>query len=417
MIVLIGINHNSAPVEVREKFVFCEKDIIKFTSFFKNKDWFKGLVVVSTCNRTEFYFELITQNDHDYYNEIINILTNYRKFDGNIQDFTYKHTNKEAAKHLFTVSSGLDSMALGEYQVVTQLKDAFDISKRNKIAGSANCRLFQQAFKASKRVRTSTKMNEGAVSVSYAAVELVSKKIKNIAEMPILAIGAGETGQLVIQSLKKKKCQFISVANRTYDKTLEVSKQLEVKPVFFENLDAELTKNDILLISTSSKKPIITKEQVENAMIDRKNKPLLMIDLSVPRNISAEVKTLENVSLFDVDDLRGVIEENYAKRKEKIQQAEQIIDSLVTEYMDWLSTRILQPMIQKLSENFKEINKKEIEGFQKNKVKIDYSKAIEYGDHITNKYVRLLIKKIKTVTDNGKKAEMIELVNELFELD
>ncbi len=416
MIALVGINHKTAPIEIREKFVFCETDILNFYKLFRNFNWFNGIVIISTCNRTEIYFEIVDNSDIDYIEKIIEILKDYRKFDNDLKKYLYTYKNKEAVTHLFRVCSGLDSMALGEYQIVNQLKTAFNISNENKLIGPELTRMFHKAFEASKKARTATKMNEGAISVSYAAVELVNKNFKDFSNHSVLSVGTGETGRLVVQNLKKKNCNNISIANRTFENTLVACKHFEASPLEFENIDNQLHNYDIVFISTASKKPIITELQVRKAMQKRNGKPIMLVDLSVPRNISSDVSKIENIKLFDVDDLQEIIQENYEKRKVKIVEAEKIISKIVDEYTNWLSSRVLFPTIQKISSNFKEVNKKEIDGFQKNKVKIDYAKAIEYGDHITNKYIRLLIKNIKSVTDNGKKTEMLELVNEIFEL-
>jgi len=413
MIKLLGLNHKSAPIDVRGKFVFCEEDIKRFVPLLQEKG-ILGAVVISTCNRTEIYVEYNNDSKSQDFEIFENTLFSYRKAEKALGVHFYRKEQDEAARHLFHVVSGLDSMALGEYQIVGQVKDAFNLCEKNGLVSPALFRLFNKAFEAGKRVRTETRISKGAVSISYAAVDLASKKLNNLKLQPVLLIGAGQTGELTIQNLLKKGCEQFTIINRTYEKAIEIADKYKGKAENFDQLEELLLVNNIVITSTASKKPLITKEIVENAMIARNSKPLFFVDLSVPRNVAHEVSEVENVHVYDIDDLNNIVEDTFGRRRGEICAAEEIIEEVVADFADWVYTRSLIPTFQSISSCFQEINKNEFQGFVKNQQDIDYKKASEYGEHITNKLIRTMISNVKSLTDNGKKQEYINLVNLLF---
>lgn len=417
MIALYGLNHKTAPIEIREKFVFCEEDIKRFASIIKNTTDFKGIIVVSTCNRTEFYFEVSDKDVNSTFAMFETTLFVYRNAQKNARNYFYKKINDDAAHHLFHVTSGLDSMALGEYQIVKQMKDAFGFSEKYNANSPVLIRLFNKAFEASNKVRTNTEMNRGAVSVSYAAVEMTRNKLGSLTQHPILLIGAGETGELTINGLIKKGCKNFTVTNRTYDKAIKLANKYNGKAEDFSQINDLLVNNNIIISSTASKKPLVTVDMVHKAMAKRNNKPLVFVDLSVPRNIQKEVADIENVSVYDIDELKDVIEQNYEKKKTEISHAEQIIDTIVTDFNDWYCSRILTSTFQGISNRLKEVNKSQLDGFKKVKNDDEAEKVSQFGDIMTSKLTRLMIRNVKTITDNGRNKEYVELVNKLFELN
>ncbi len=413
MIELLGLNHKSAPIEVREKFVFCEEDIKRFVPLLREKG-ILGAVIVSTCNRTEIYVDFDDDGDFSGFEVFEETLFNYRKVDKSLRTHFYRKSQNEAARHLFHVVSGLDSMALGEYQIVGQVKDAYNISQRNNLISPVLIRLFNKAFEAGKKVRTETCISKGAVSISYAAVDLASKKLASLSSQPVLLIGAGQTSELTLQNLIKKGCDKFTIVNRTFENAVEMSEKYNATAEDYSKLEELLLINNIVISSTASKKPLITKEMVANAMTLRNNRPLFFVDLSVPRNIAHEVAELENVYVYDIDNLNLVVEDTFGKRRGEICAAEQIIEEVVVDFFNWLGSRTLIPTFQSISHCFQTIHQNELEGFMKNSKEIDYQKATEYGEHITNKLIRTMISNVKSITDNGKKQEYINLVHQLF---
>jgi len=416
MIGLFGLNHKSAPIEVREKFVFCEEDIKRFVPELKAKGA-SGAVVLSTCNRTEIYFEMDDSDPSGNFELISNTLIHYRHASPEVKLHFYQLKNEDAVRHLFKVISGLDSMALGEYQVVSQIKEAFEISKKNLFCSSVLFKLFNDALRTGKKVRTNTALNKGAVSISYAGVQLAGKKLKNLSTQKILLVGAGQTAELTLLNLIKKGCTDFTVVNRTQEKACGLADKYNCKVGDFEDLEGHLAKNNIIITSTASKKPLFTSEVVKKAMEKREYKSLFFIDLSVPRNVACEVNDIEHVYVYDIDALNEVIEDNLDKRKGEITRAEEIIEESVSEFSVWHSNQILAPTFQNITDRFMEINKTLLDGFVRNPGDSEYEKATAYGEMITKKFIGMMIENVKSVTNNGRKEEYITMVNKLFELN
>lgn len=413
MIGLLGLNHKSAPIEVRERFVFCEEDIKRFIPLLQ-LNGVSGAIVLSTCNRTEIYYEMNEFVVPLGPSDIEDLLFTFRKADKSVIKYFYHKENESVAAHLFRVGSGLDSMALGEYQVVGQIKTAVQISKLNKLISCGLSKLFDDALKAGKQVRTETALNRGAVSISYAGVELASKKLHHLPTHPVLLVGAGQTSELTIQNLIKKSCSLFTIVNRTKEKAEELAEKYHAKVGEIDQLAELLCLNDIVITSTASKKPLFDAKMVKEAMIKREGKPLFFIDLSVPRNVAVEVGAIEHVHVYDVDALNHVIENNLEKRKGEIAMAEQMIALSVVEFMKWFNIRALAPTFKTISTSFQEASKNVLDGIIKNQEAEEYGKALEYGDLITKKLIGMMIENIKSVTDNGCNREYITVVNQLF---
>ncbi|RKX73233.1 MAG: glutamyl-tRNA reductase, partial [Spirochaetes bacterium] len=305
MIGITGINHKSAPVEVREKLSFNEEEIVLFLERLTSETGVKEAVLLSTCNRTEVCFNL-PGDDHNA-EKIVKALLASKNIDLEIKKYFYFYYDSHAVKHLLEVSAGLDSMVLGENQILGQVKDAYRISSTRNYTDTVLNRLFHKAFEAGKKVRTETGVNEGASSVSYAAVELAGKIFGRIGSTPILLIGAGETGELVLQSLIERGSTNIHVTNRTFGRAESLAKKYKARVVPFENLREYLAKCDIILSSTSAPYPIITTPLMKEVMKERKNRTGFLIDLSVPRDIEDGVRDIENLFLYNIDDLEEVV--------------------------------------------------------------------------------------------------------------
>jgi glutamyl-tRNA reductase len=260
-------------------------------------------------------------------------------------------------------------------------------------------------------------LNKGAVSISYAGVQLAGKKLKNLSSQKILLVGAGQTAELTLLNLIKKECSDFTVVNRTQEKACELADKYNCKVGDFEKLEELLTKNNIIITSTASKKPLFPVEMIKRAMEVRGNKPLFFIDLSVPRNVAVEAAILDHVFVYDIDALNGVIEDNLDKRKGEIERAEIIIEEAAAEFSIWHSNQVLAPTFQNITTRFLEVNKSLLEGYIKNPDDSSYDKASAYGEMITKKFIGLMIENVKSVTNNGRKQEYINMVNKLFELN
>ncbi len=413
MIGLLGLNHKSAPIEVRERFVFCEEDIKRFVPVLK-LNGISGAVVLSTCNRTEIYYEMNELLVPLSAGDVENLLFTFRKADKDVWKYFYHRENEAVVSHLFHVGSGLDSMALGEYQIVGQIKTAVQISKTNKLISCSLSKLFDDALKAGKQVRTETALNKGAVSISYAGVELAARKLHHLSTHPVLLVGAGQTSELTLRNLIKKSCSIFTIVNRTREKAEELAEKYQAQVGDIDKLNELLLVNDIVITSTASKKPIFTVDLVKEAMVRREGRALFFIDLSVPRNVAMEVGDLEHVHVYDIDGLNHVIENNLEKRKGEILMAEQMIEESVAEFMKWFNIRALAPTFKTISTSFQEASKNVLDGIIKNREEEEYERALEYGDLITKKLIGMVIENIKSVTNNGSNREYIAVVQQLF---
>jgi glutamyl-tRNA reductase len=416
MIVLLGINHKSAPISVREMYAFDSQEKIDFGNQLRERNILEGSIIISTCNRTEIYFNTLQTNEKNIYELITTALKEYKGKDCDFKKHFYFFTNGKAVEHLFRVSSGLDSLVLGEEQIIGQLKDAFKFAQDHQLADCIITRLFIKATEAGKRVRSETHLSKGAASVSYAAVELCSEIYPDIKNRVIMLIGVGQTGELTLQCMLKKSKPAFFIANRTHATAMEKAEKYGGTAIDFDKIEEYLPKCDLVITATSAKKHLVTKEMVNKSMIARQHKPQVFIDLSVPSNVAEDVKEIKNVHRYSVDDMEMVVRKTTERRKSAIDGSLKIIKEVYDEFMEWIDFQNLTPTIHFIKENLKTINKSELKGFKKFK-KIDNHELIEqYSEHISDKYAQMFIKKLKKVTDNGKRTEYIKVINDLFEI-
>lgn len=417
MIGIIGINHKTAPLDVRGQLSFNADDIQLFFKFLEDRVEDFESVLVSTCNRTEFYFSMYKSCDHSINKQMISHILEFKELPKNGTFDFYNYYDADAVRHLFKVASGLDSMVLGENQILGQLKEAYKISIDLNRAGSIMSRIFHKAFQAGKRVRSETDINKGASSVSYAAVELTRKVFSSLDGHPILLIGAGEAGDLVLQSLRERGSSQIEIINRTFSKAEILAKKYSARALPFNMLEEALIGSDIVITSTAADKPIIVEEQLEGIMKKRKNKMLLLIDLSVPRNIEESVRPMKNVFLFNLDDLQEVVAYNYSKRQDAIKKANTIVEELAYEFESWLSGLKLSPTIDQLKEKLGGLMENELLNIMNDVSEKEFGYLKKFSDKVHKKYLGLIIKNLKDISDNGRHIEYIDLVNNLFDLD
>ncbi|WP_292363503.1 glutamyl-tRNA reductase, partial [Methylophaga sp. UBA1464] len=306
-LVTYGINHTTAPVAVREKLSFdADKLPLALASLMLNDSVIEA-VIVSTCNRTEIYCHL----DEDYDNSVLLWLHNFQQQDATaLQSYLYHYEGADAVRHLFRVASGLDSLVLGEPQILGQLKTAYTQALNAKALGKSLGRLFQHAFAVAKQVRTDTAIGNSPVSVAFAAVSLAKQIFSNLAESTALLIGAGETIELVARHLFDNGIKRLIIANRTVERAHMLATSVNGYAISLSEIPAHLAEADIVISSTASQLPILGKGTVESALKQRKRRPIFMVDIAVPRDIEAEVGQLEDIYLYTVDDLHDIIEEN-----------------------------------------------------------------------------------------------------------
>jgi len=344
-LVSYGINHNTAPVNVREHIAF-NADILPaaLTSLLQCPGVVEA-VIVSTCNRTEIYCHL----DDEYPDTVKEWLHSYHQQTAHsLDDYLYCHQNSDVIQHLLRVACGLDSMVLGEPQILGQIKTAYSQALNAKTVGKSLGRLFQHAFTVAKQVRTDTAIGNSPVSVAFAAVSLAKQIFSKLSDSTALLIGAGETIELAARHLYDNGIGRIIIANRTVERAHQLATQVNGYAISLSEMPNHLAEADIVMSSTASQLPILGKGTVERALKQRKRKPMFMVDIAVPRDIEAEVASLEDVYLYCVDDLREIIEDNLQSRRDAALQAEDIIDSQVEHFMAWLRSQDAVPVIRSI---------------------------------------------------------------------
>ncbi|AIA71001.1 glutamyl-tRNA reductase [Pectobacterium atrosepticum SCRI1043] len=331
----LGINHKTAPVSLRERVVFSQDKLGVALDSLLQQPLVQGGVVLSTCNRTELYLSVDEQENQR--EQLIRWLCEYHQLrPEEVNSSLYWHQGNAAVSHLMRVASGLDSLVLGEPQILGQVKKAFAESQRGHSLSSELERLFQKSFTVAKRVRTETDIGASAVSVAFAACTLARQIFESLADVTVLLVGAGETIELVARYLRDHNVQKMVIANRTRERAQALATEVGAEVITLAELDEQLVHADIVISSTASTLPIIGKGMMERTLKARRNQPMLMVDIAVPRDIEPEVGKLPNVYLYSVDDLHAIIQHNLAQRKAAAVQAESIVQQESSDFMAWL---------------------------------------------------------------------------------
>jgi len=412
--VTYGINHNTAPVHIRENIAF-NADVlpVALASIKQHPDVIEA-VIVSTCNRTEIYCYL---ND-DCDNIVSSWLHQFhQQSDGDLDEFLYCHQGNDAIRHLLRVACGLDSMVLGEPQILGQIKSAYSQALNMKTLGKILGRLFQHAFTVAKQVRTDTAIGNSPVSVAFAAVSLAKQIFSNLSDSTALLIGAGDTIELTARHLYDNGTGRIIIANRTIERAHNLATQVNGYAISLSEMPAHLPEADIVISSTASQLPILGKGTVERALKQRKRRPIFMVDIAVPRDIEPEVGSLEDIYLYCVDDLHEIIDENLQSRRDAAQQAEEIIDSQVDHFIGWLRTQDAVPVIRAIRDKAESESKVLLEKAKK---------QLEQGmpaEQVVNELARTLTKKLlhepsRQLRHSGFNTEnnLIESARSLFNI-
>lgn len=353
-----GINHRTASVDMRERLAFSPERVEAALLEAAQRAKLEEVAILSTCNRTEVYGS--TQEPNSQF--LLNWLGEFHKVGaGQIQQCAYEYWEYDAVRHLMRVASGLDSMVLGEPQILGQLKSAFTLAQQAKTVGPQLGRLFQQTFSVAKQVRTETSIGTNPVSVAFAAVSLAKHIFSDLASSSALLIGAGETVELVAKHLFEQGIRKITVANRTLARANALAEKFSGKAITLEEIPEALIKADIVISSTASPLPILGKGAVEHALRKRRHKPMFMMDIAVPRDIEEEVGELGDVYLYTVDDLQEVVAENRKQRMQAAAEAESIIERRTAQYMDALRGMDAVDTITRYRSKLDEIREQELE--------------------------------------------------------
>jgi glutamyl-tRNA reductase len=331
----LGINHKTAPVALRERVAFTPDTLELALNSLLSQPMVQSGVVLSTCNRTELY--LSVEQQADLQEKLVRWLCEYHDLrEEDVRNSLYWHQDNAAVSHLMRVASGLDSLVLGEPQILGQVKKAFVDSSRDHALSSELERMFQKTFSVAKRVRTETEIGASAVSVAFAACSLARQIFESLSTVNVLLVGAGETIELVARHLREHSVKKLMIANRTRERAQLLADEVGAEVIGLGDIETRLAGADIIISSTASPLPIIGKGMVERALKARRNQPMLLVDIAVPRDVEPEVGKLANAYLYSVDDLQAIIEQNMAQRKAAAVQAESIVVQESGEFMAWL---------------------------------------------------------------------------------
>jgi glutamyl-tRNA reductase len=348
-IVVVGINYRTAPVEIRERLTFNETDVVDAMKKLSTKKSILENVIISTCNRTEIYAVVDQLHTGRYY--IKEFLSEWFGLDQTeFSPFLFIYEDDGAVNHLFNVTCGLNSMVLGETQILGQVRTSFMLAQEQETTGTVFNHLFKQAITVAKRGHSETDIGANAVSVSYAAVELAKKIFGSLANKHVLIFGAGKMGELAVQNLHGNGVRKVTVINRTYDKAKVLAGRFNGEARKLEDLQKSLIDADILISSTGAKDFVITKEMMAKVEKQRKGKPLFMVDIAVPRDLDPKIADLENVFLYDIDDLEGIVEANLQERKKAAEKIMLMIEKEVVDFKQWLGMLGVIPVISALRE-------------------------------------------------------------------
>jgi glutamyl-tRNA reductase len=412
----ISINHRTAPVELREALYLKDDEIRSFINFAKDNLLNEGLVL-STCNRTEIFG--IPNNNELSHDKIQNLLLNFKPSQNITEQHFQNYISRDAVKHLLSVATGVDSMLVGDNQVFKQVKDSFQIAEESHFAGYIMRRVFDAAIRAGKRAITETGISEGAVTVSYAAVQLTEKIFSNLNKKSALVIGTGETGEIAAKHLVEKGIGNLAVTNRTQEKAEALAQKLNAKVIPFNEFRDSINKHDIIISATSSPEILIRKSDIKNALRKRNNNPMILMDIALPRDIDPETKEIDYVFYHDLDSLNIIVEQNLFKRKAEIPKVEEIIEEELDNFFEWYNSLQAAPAIKDLRDLFEEIRNDEVE---KNKNKFsagDQEKLDIVTKRIINKLLHhptIELRKADDISAGNDSKTKIGIIRDLFGL-
>lgn len=412
-LIVIGLNYRTAPLELREKLSLTKKQQQEILERIKLSPKVEGAIVLSTCNRTELYLEVENSADNKIAFEIFNLISNLSV--ETLKNYIYIYNEIEAITHLYRVASGIDSLVIGEVQILGQVKRAFYRSRDLGLIDSYLYKIFTDAFRVAKQVRTETKISYGATSISYVAVELTKKIFGSLSGETVLILGAGKMSELALKSLVDNGVTGVMVANRTYSRGEELANKFCAKVVRWNQLDEWVNKVDIIIASTAAPHYVLHYNLVKQVM-DTKRGPLFLIDIALPRDIDPRVAKIPGVHLYDIDDLEEVVEDNLAKRKEELKKVEAIIKNEIASLEEWINQQQAIPLIKDLRRRADTIKEEELSRALHKLESSDERLVVEeLANRLTNKLLHLPTIKIKELAQNENSKEKLSIIKKLFE--
>jgi glutamyl-tRNA reductase len=418
-LLLVGASHRTAPVELRERLDFCSRGLDTALQTLTGRQASSEAVIVSTCNRAELY--IACTDPKVATDDLLRFIAEFHHVaPEQVRPHLYAHIDHDAVRHLFRVSSGLDSMIVGEPQILGQIKEAYGVATTLQTAGPLLNKLFHWAFGVGKRVRSETALAEGAVSVSFAAVSLAKKIFGNLQGRRVLVIGAGEMGKLTALHLKAQGVASIVITSRTLVHAQQLAQEVGGTVAAWDTLPQALLDADIVITSTGAPTAILSKAQINAAVPASRTRPLFIIDIAVPRDVDPTAADIEQVFLYNIDDLQAIVRENIQRRGAEVMHAEQIVEEEVARFTSWHRSREAVPTIVALRQRFETIRKAELE-------RLDFKlaslppEARQRVDEVTRLIVEKLLlqptEQLKSADDVQLMTQYAEALTRLFGLD
>ncbi|MBI2985744.1 MAG: glutamyl-tRNA reductase [Deltaproteobacteria bacterium] len=420
-ILIVGLNHDTAPVEVRERVAFDRTVLTESLRRLRSLPSVEEGVILSTCNRVEVV--AASADEEAAFREIRNFLAEQESVKGQrgLEGHLYEYSGDPAVRHLFRVAASLDSMVVGEPQILGQLKEYYVAAHEAGTIGAILHRLFHRSFSVAKRVRTETAIGSGAVSVGSVAVDLAKQIFDPLDDKSVMLIGAGETGGLVARQLQRAGVSSLMVTNRTFERAVELADQFRGTPLRFEDFHRYLKIADLVVGCTSSPEALLQRETVEKVLKERKHKPMFFIDLGDPRNFDPRINELGDVYLYNIDDLKGIAQQNLQERSNEAQKAEEIVDEEVAGFLRWLDSLDQVPTIVALRQKMEEIRRGELEKSLSTSLKGLSEKERQALEDMTSAMVSKIlhapITRLKKQSEEQDEAFYIDALKKLFDLE
>ncbi|MDD5458034.1 MAG: glutamyl-tRNA reductase [Phycisphaerae bacterium] len=417
MITVVGLNHKSAPIDIREKHAFNEHDTLTALKLLKNSFPDAEFVLLATCNRVELYCAA-AYSGQIAPETLANFLAEFHKVPlKDFEHFLYVHKNEHAVNHLLTVASSLDSMVIGEAQIINQVKESYHLACAAKSTGKVLNRLFHCAFSTAKKVYTNTSIAHGRTSVAGVAVELASQLFADISSAKVVVIGAGEMGDLFVQHLRHVGCADIIIVNRSYDRALNIAERYGIMAKKWEELEQLLAEANIAIASAAVQDYLFKKKSLKKIISRRRKGALLILDIAVPRNFEPSVNDIEGVYLYSIDELSQAAEENRKAREGDILKAVQIVNENADDFIFWISARDIGPLIGQMRKQFAKISQQELDSFfVGSREDASCRNVMEpMVRRIVNRLLHCVIKNVNTVAKEGGTLEAAKLVNSIIQ--
>lgn len=417
-ILVVSLNYKSTPVEIREKFTF-QDDLDRAAKTLRNYKSILECVVLSTCNRTEIYVVADQLHTGRYYTKLF--LSDWFQIPmDEFANYLVIKENEQAVEHLFRVTCGLDSMVLGETQILGQVRDAFTVAQKENTTGKIFNQLFKQAITVAKRAHSETTIGENAVSVSYAAVELGKKIFGRFQNKRVLVLGAGKMSELTAKNLTSNGVNEITVINRTKERAMELAEKFNGVAKGIDEIENELLTADILISSTGSRGYVLTKDIVEKIVKKRNGSPLFFIDIAVPRDIDPQISEMDDVYLYDIDDLQDIVTANLEERKKEAEKIEWMIEEEMAEFQQWLNTLEVVPVISALRNKAMNIQSETMKSLERKLPHLsDREKKVirKHMKSIINQMLRDPILTVKELPEEEYGEELLHFITKLFAIE